>query len=293
MAVRLSLGMLAMLLGLSCGCAQWAAKTNAEPEAALPKLQTSPDSVTIETVLVRFPKEAQPALLDIWTKADESLLDIELRRRLDKNGLRAGVILGELPTAIREQLRSTSAQQSTDAMEYAGLAADVDNKMRQLQCRAGRRKDLIVRREVMEPLTVITSLDSRLSGETFQRPTVLFDLRVIPHANGQATIQLIPEIQHGETRQAFVSTEFGVRPDLRRQHQAWPELEIRTRLRQGQVLMVASTLPPKALGQALFVTQTAELSQEHVVLLIRLAATQLDELFLPEDIEQANALAER
>lgn len=275
------------------GCAQWSSDHTPETEAKLPALQLSPDSVTVETVLVRFPLEAEAELRDVWTRADESQLDIELRKRLDKNGMRAGVILGELPEAIVRQIQRTSQEQSTDALEYAGLAADVDNKMRKLQCRAGRRKDLIVRREVAEPITVISTLDGRLFGETFQSPTVLFDLRVVPHPNGQATIELKPEIQHGEQRQSYVSTEFGVRPDMRRDHAAWEDLAIHARLSEGQVLMVAGTLPPKAIGQALFTTKTAEQSDEHVVLLIRLAATQLDELFMPEILEQAHALTER
>jgi hypothetical protein len=279
---------------LLSGCAQWAGEyNNPESQPKLPALQLAPDCVTVETVLVRFPLESEVDLQNLWTQADESVLDIELRRRLDKNGMRAGIILGELPEAIRRQLLRTSQEQLTDALEYAGLAADVDNKMRKLQCRAGRRKDFIVRREVAEPLTVISSLDGRVFGETFQSPTVLFDLRVKPHANGQATIELTPEIQHGEQRQSYVSTEFGVRPEMRRSQTAWQELAIHARLSQGQVLMVAGTLPPKAIGRALFMTKTADQSDEHVVLLVRLAATQLDELFMPEILEQAHALTER
>ena len=59
------------------------------------------------------------------------------------------------------------------------------------------------------------------------------------------------------------------------------------------VLIVAATMPPKAIGKALFVTETAEQTQEHVILLVRLAATHMDELFAPEIIEQAHALTER
>ncbi|MEZ6136614.1 MAG: hypothetical protein R3C53_17090 [Pirellulaceae bacterium] len=278
---------------LSSGCAEWSNQHTNDSVVSLPKLAQSPDSVTIETVFVRFPLEQAAALTDIWSNVDESVLDIELRRRLDKNGLRAGILLGKLPTSIHQQLVQTSVKQTSDALEHAGLAADVDNRMRQLHCRAGRRKDLIVRREVVEPLTVLTTLDGHISGETFLRPTALFDLRVVPHANGQATIELTPEIQHGDHVQSYVSTEFGVRPELRRQQAVWKELSVRIRLSPGQVMMVSSTTPSKALGKALFMTQTADQTEEHVMLLVRLAATQMDELFAPETIEQAHILTER
>ncbi len=287
--------LLLAILGCSCclGCARWSSESLVEADVSLPKPKMSPDSVTIETVLVRFPLESTEKLNEIWHKADESLLDIQLRQQLDKNGVRAGLIVGDLPLAIRERLSEASYKQSTDALEYAGLAADVDNKMRQLRCRAGRRKELIVRREIADPITVVTSLNGRLTGETFLRATALFDLRVIPHPDGQATIQLTPEIQHGDHQQTYVSTEFGVRPEIKRHQASWPALSLEAKLSPGQILLVSSTLPPKAVGGAFFLTKTAEQTEEHVLLLVRLAATQLDDLFAPEGIEKANAYAER
>lgn len=283
-----------LALGICQGCAQWSREAEVDPAPLLPPPQKSLDSVVVETVLVRFSANKVDPLQTVWRDVDESIFDIEFRELLDKNGLRAGVLLGELPQVIREQIQQTSYQQNTDALEHAGLAADVDNKMRKLQCRSGRRKDLIVRREVRDELTVLTTLDGRtVSGETYLQPAVLFDLRAVPHGDGQATIELTPEIQHGEHRQSFVSTEFGVRPEMRRSQQTWHQLKIGTRLHPGQILMVAGTQPSKALGRAFFTTKTAEQTEEHVVLLVRLAETQLDELFAPEEIEQAAAMAER
>jgi hypothetical protein len=195
---------------------------------------------------------------------------------------------------IREQLQTTAARQATDALEHAGLAADVDNKMRQLQCRSGRRKDLIVKHELSEPLTVLTIRDGQsVSGETYSKASVLFDLRAVPHGDGRATIELTPEIQHGEHRQTFVSTEFGVRPEMRRAQQVWKELKMEVKLNPGQVLVVSSTMPPKSLGSAFFVAKTADQSEERVLLLLRLAETQLDELFAPEAVERSRTMAER
>jgi hypothetical protein len=253
----------------------------------------SPDSVTLETVVVRFPIEYAADIDQLWLQVDESIIDLEHRLHLDKNGLRAGVLMGELPVIIREQLHRTAAAQTTDAIEYAGLAADADNRMRQLSCRAGRRKELVLRRDILEPLTVISTRSGRLSGEIFLGATAQFDLRVVPHENGTATIKLVPEVQHGEYRHAYVSSQMGVRPDLRRQQTTWRDLAIEAKLEPQRILMVACTQPPKALGRALFMTRTVEQTEEYLVLLIRLSKTQLDELFAPELIEQARALTEQ
>ncbi len=285
----------ALLNSTVSGCASWSTEKKPERETSLlPPRQLNPDSVLVETVFVRFPQAAAPDLAEIWNSTNESLLDIELRRRLDQNGLRVGLIVGELPWVIRQQLESTGAKQTTDALEHVGLAADVDNKMRKLQCRAGRRKDLLVKPELVDPLTVITMRDDKhVIGETFERATVLFDLRAVPHGDGTATIELTPEIQHGDHRQTFRRNDFGVLPEMSRGLHVWNDLRIVAKLQPGQILLVASTAPAKALGSAFFVSKTAENLDEHVLLLLRLGETQLDELFAPEIVEQAHAMAER
>ncbi len=285
---------LAALTPCWLGCAHWSKEHDKTPNPLLTAPHRTLDSVVLDSVLVRFPLSKVDELESLWDAADESVFDIGARELHAKNGLRAGVVIGELPRLIREQMRHTSELQSTDALEHAGLAADVDNKMRKLQCRAGRRKDLIVRPEVAEPLTVLTTLDGKsVSGETYSQPTVLFDLRALPQGDGSATVELTPEIQHGMHRQAFVGNEFGaLRPELRRDYRAWRELTIRAKLQPGQVLMVSCTEPAKALGRAFFRTNTVDKTQEHVILLLRLSETQLDELFAPQEITQAKAMAE-
>jgi hypothetical protein len=260
----------------------------------LPPVKLSPDSVIVETVLVRFPFSREEELSQLWRLNNETFLDIQTRRHLDRNGMRAGIMLGELPALIRAQLEDTSKRQVTDAMEHAGLAADVDNKMHQLCCRGGRRKDLMIKHELLDPITVLSVQDDqRVTGETYEKASLLFDLRAIPNGDGTATLELTPEIQHGEHRQSFESTDFGVRPQVTRSLRTRKDLKVSATLRPGQVLMLAGTLPPKSLGAAFFVSQTAEQSQEHVLLLIRISETQLDALFAPDELERAKGLVER
>ncbi|QDV22796.1 hypothetical protein [Aureliella helgolandensis] len=293
---------LGWLLSTAGGCAQWTPFSKAETEAAnndtlargLPVRQMSPDSVVIETVLVRFPLHSEAQLSEIWQHTDETILPVSQRQRLDNNGLRVGVLLSELPQVIRDRLHETGTDQALDALEHAGLAADADNKMRKLQCRSGRRKDLLMRRQLQDPLTILSTLDGkRVSGETFDRAQILFDLRAIPQGDGTAVVELTPEVQHGEQRQAFVSTDYGVRPEMKRAQKTWDPLAVRVQLKPKQILVMSCTDPPKAVGKAFFMTKTADHSEERVVLLVRLAETQLNELFAPDIIEQAKALAER
>ncbi len=282
------------------GCAQWSNPTwsasSTQDDASkrvLPTLARRPDSVVVDTVVLRFPAHSDQELDAIWQTADETIIDLVGRQKLGRNGLRAGLLVGTLPKLIRDAL-NTSGDGVDDILEDTDLASDSDNLSRKLQCRAGRRKELQIRRESNRPVHVLTTLDGEhISGETYQKAAMIFDLRAIPHGNGQATIRLTPEIQHGEVRQTFVRSDFGVRPELRRDQRVWKELAIDVRLQRGHVLLVAGTQPSKSLGQAFFQTETADHSTERTILLVRLAETQLDELFAPELVEQARILAEQ
>ncbi|MCA9127998.1 MAG: hypothetical protein KDB22_12975 [Planctomycetales bacterium] len=288
-------GALICLLIVS-GCARWSAKQDSleGPPQRLPTASMPPDTVIVETVLVRIPAQAEESVNEVWRLVDETVISIHRRKLFDQNGIRVGVLLSEIPKVLRDQLDPSSGVQANQALENAGLAADADQRTHKLQCRSGRRKEIPVRSENGESITILTTADGqRLSGVTLQQATMLFDLRATANGDGSATLKLTPEVQHGETRQSYVSTEFGIRPQMKRQQQIWKELSIEATLQPEQILVVSGTIPSRSLGKAFFTTVTADQSREHVVLLLRLAQTQLDELFAPEVVDQAKALAER
>lgn len=276
------------------GCATWYESSTTTAPPILPAAKPSPDSIDVETVVVRFGEDKAEALESIWQKVDESVFDFQQRQLLDRNGLRAGLFHGELPKELREQLNSVAEKQKTDVVELAGLGSDADSRMRLMRCRAGRRKDIIIRREISRPLSIITSLDDQLAGQSFyDRPVALFSMTAFPTTDGKATLELVPEVQHGEALSQYVTSEVGVRQELRRPAKIWKALNIKAQMLPGEVLVVSATQPPKSLGGAFFVSETAQKTEEHLVLLIRLAATQLDDLFGEEQITSARAMMEQ
>lgn len=277
------------------GCARWSSRATEleDTKPSLPKLKLAPDTLVVETALIRLPPQAFGELAEIWQQVDETILDIQQRTILEHNGLRAGVLIGHIPSKLQQHIDQMGQSEATDPLELAGLSSDAASQSRRLQCRAGRRKELVIRSEISDPIHLFTVLDSHMSGDTYYRATTLFDLRAIPNADGSAVMSLTPEVQHGELRQSYVSSEFGVRPELRREQVIWEELEIQTEMREGQILVVSSSLPPRSVGDAFFVTNNADRGHDHLVLLVRLAKTQLDDLFAPERVDQAALLSEQ
>ncbi len=283
------------MLWMMAGCANFSKESQTESKPLLAQPKMSPDSVVVETIIIRFPKEQSEVLDQLWSTVDESVFDVAFRRKLVDNGIRSGVLIGELPAAVRARMAELGDVSKSDPMEQADLAADVKSSLNRLQCRAGRRKEVPVRRELSQPLVVLSNQDGRIEGASYEKPSMLFDLRTIPHGDGQATLKLTPEIQHGEERKMLVRSDIGMRYEMGREKKSWDDVQLSLKLSPGQILVLSCNGEPKSsnLGKAFFVTHTAEQTEERVLLLVKLSATQLDELFAPEGIAAAQIVAER
>ena len=113
------------------------------------------DSVVVEAIFLRLSALHEPALQKIWNEIDEQSIDIAVRRQLDANGVRAGIITGELPSELHQWLAEADRRLKEDTLEQARIGADVSSHVQRLQCRNGRKKELIVQR-----LSLIQGLDS-------------------------------------------------------------------------------------------------------------------------------------
>ncbi len=285
------------LLGLMCliGCANWSNDSLNGQRSLLSTPIATPDSVIVETVLLRFPRESQTQLSAMWDVLDESILNIDARRRLDENGLRCGLIVGELPSVVRTRLEELAGNNPATPLEEIGLVADVTSDTHRLQCRAGRRKDLFIRSDLAESITVVYRYADKLRGETFDRPSLLFDLRAIPLGDGKAKFKFTPEIQFGETQHSISYSTTGIHNKFERKKHAFEDLTFETSLSPGETLICSSTDDAHSIGigHAFFHTKTTQQTEEQVILMVRMIGSQLDELFAPEQEEAAKMAAER
>ncbi|MFO0942399.1 MAG: hypothetical protein U0930_16800 [Pirellulales bacterium] len=291
-----------ILLGLAIasfgGCASWHVGESARDEVAAstnkPVLNSpvAPDTVTIQTALVRYDEDHLSDLQQAWASADETILEFEQRRLLDANGIRVGVIRGELPKQLTQQIELSQKRQKTDIVEQLGLGADAEVHSLTWVCRAGSRKELVVRREMTKPLSVFTILNGSVAGYQYEKAMSVLGMTVYPQADGKSLIELVPEIQHGEPRNSYVAGEFGMRQETKRDAKVWKQFKIRTALNGGELLMVSATSPAKALGHAFFTTETNRQTEEQLVVLIRLTTKQQDPVFGENIMNQARTMME-
>jgi hypothetical protein len=271
------------------GCATWYNLKHQpeEPTNNLPAPKSSPDVVTVETIFLRLNAEDDLQWQDVWARIDEQSLDIDLRRRLDQNGIRGGVINGELPPVVDHWVERAAQAIQSDVFEQASIAADVSTHMQTLRCRTGKRKELTIRSQRQGSISLLHSDGKNAKGQVFEEPTMLFDLRTSPNLDGSARIRLVPEIQHGQFVPTFLGGEMAFRREMRRQSETWDDLAVTVNLAPGQTLLLTSTEPARGLGEHFFYSQTAEMKFERTVLLLRMVNTQLDALFDPNSIKAA------
>ena len=284
---------LSIVFGSLSGCAHWSHVTNTpkKPEAGLKSPKAPADAVAVDLIFLRLGAEQESELEWVWRQLDQQSIDMKMRRQLDLNGLRAGVIRGELPIVMQRWVEQAHQKVSTDLMEQAALAADVSSHVQKLQCRAGKRKEIVVRPQRSVPLVLLRH-DEVAKGKSYEDPMLLFEMKTLPKPDGSASIRLTPEIQYGPMLPNFVGQDFAWHREFRRANDLCTEASVEAHLQPGEILAIAGTQTPLGIGEHFLWTETSEKKKERVVLLIRYTGSQIDELFSPDSNEAAKQAME-
>jgi hypothetical protein len=236
------------------------------------------NSVVLEAAFVRVSPE-QP-LDQLWQQIDEQHLDQKTRRNLTENGIRCGVMGAQLPTELQE-LMATAGREKSLASPESLLADSATALYRKLQNRPGERSDLIVVPEIAENKVVLFSEAGHIRAEAFNEGQALLAVRGYPSGDGTVRVELVPEIKHGDVKHQWVPGNGTFLHDVGREARTFDQLRLSAVLSPGQTLLITGTNEVRGLGGLLFVRGSGE-SSERLLLLLRLAQTQYDDLFAPE-----------
>jgi hypothetical protein len=260
------------------GCALWKEEPTEPPSLPAPKM--SSDSVTLEIAFVRMSGEAQERQDELWLAIDEQQLPAPVRVCLLQNGMRMGVCDSQMPPLLR-----TLLDEKADPLAVTGTGAsatgDVTATQRQLQTRAGKR-GVILAGSPRDELTLLMQHDGRLTGQTFRNAQCLFAMKAFPQGDGRVRIELVPEIEHGATKQRWVGQEGMFHPEASREQKVVGELKMDLVLSPGEVIVATCTADQKGIGKQFFASGAPG---EQKVMLIRLAHTQYDDVFAPEKLQ--------
>lgn len=241
---------------------------------------------TVES-LVRRAANERADFGDFWQEVDEQFLPTELRRRLAQNGFRCGRLDGRPSAGLQAAIDAETRRRESASPEE--LTGGSPQGLQRLQNRAGRRGK-IVTSELRESLAVLIPEGARLHGKSYSQAQCVVSVRSYPRGDGQIDLDLTPEIEHGQAKQRWLgeSTEGSFRLDTSRERLELEQLRIASRLGPGQMIVLGPASPPRGLGRHFF-AETSRDRLEPRILVIRLAQTQLDDLFAPERPPQSLA----
>lgn len=274
--------MAACLMGMS-GCSSWyhIKDSTKKPEGVLPPPRLPEDSATVDIAFLRLSDVPESELNEAWSLINEQAIDIDIRRRLDSNGIRAGVIAGTVPLPVQRWLNVSEEKLKTDFLEQANIAADASSQRQRVVCRDGKRKELVVRPQKPGQLVIMHSSQGVAKGKTYDEPMLMLELKVQPFPDGSARIQLTPEVQHGPQITSHFASAGDFHVQRSRAQDIIKESCVDVRLQPLNILMITGTVEPRALGEHFFWTDTVHQIRERVAMLVRLTGNQTDDLFSP------------
>ena len=272
------------LLSMLIGCASVTNQgLSVVDKPLIPPVRLAPDSVVLEIGLVDAPHDDPGWIREVWSEMDEQQFSPEDRRRIQGNGFRAGTIGIQLPIKLRDAIdqRANSARGLLAAIsEGENLAQN-----RRLQTRAGKRSE-VVTVPAQPSMIVLTDDGDGVAGKTYHESQTVFAVRSFPIGDGKARIELTPEIQFGPPRQRWTGKDGMFQLEAGREKKAFENLTFRATLTPGHTLVVSSIGGRRSLGGNFFTTKDGRTR----LLMIRLAQSQYENLFEPDEAESEPAV---
>ena len=167
--------------------------------------KVEPKTIPCELVFVRFGEHDEQLTSDIWNLADEQVLASDVRRRLQANGLRVGVVAAALPPQLQQRF-GTPLDPALDTTSMASLVEAPAVVRRALRLLPGRENEVLAASGADE-LIVMESIDGSVRGATYHDASAVFVVRAWPVANGRVRVQVCPVIKHGPTERTLVGDD--------------------------------------------------------------------------------------
>lgn len=267
------------------GCTWHAPATNNPPPTILQPAQMAPGSTVIDIFFIRLPLGEPDLNSRVWEEVDEQHFPVEVRRNLEKNGFRAGILAGQIP-ALLARLLDLKGRPGTSGevqqVKTSDLAAPARVSSQHMQTRAGQRYE-IAASGVIEKMPVLVSEAGEIRGLTYEQAQGIFALQVAPQPDGRVQLELVPEIHHGQNRQRWVGDQSIFRFETGRPKRAFEDLKLTAVMSPGAMLLLGSQPNrPGSLGHYFFLESDGRDDRpDQKLILVRLCQTQHDDLVSP------------
>lgn len=271
---RLALCLPVFFLASIAGCHALESGDPITSSSLLQAGRASDQSVTVDIYWARMGEGLDQGL---WTEVQEERLPVELRRRLAKNGLRAGIVGEAMPDVL---LKLLDPKEKADL--GSGITASLEEtgvRRRTRQMRAGKPIELQASEKLAEANLLFPG-DGEIRGKTFHDAQGIYLLHAERVEDNRVRIQLRPEVRHGREQLRFAPDETGMisRGKMTRDAELLHDLAIDAQLGAGESLLVTCLPGVGSRLGGLFHTSASK-PGERKAILIRIASTPSSRAF--------------
>jgi len=221
-------------------------------KSPLTPLAANPSHTQLEVYFVRLPSGDAQTADQVWGEVDEQSLPAEDRRRLARNGFRAGVIGSRLPAVVSEALTQAVPPVGPGQAPAAEPEERLGATRHHLTLRANQRGELVAS-GVLAQFHILEMKDGRPQGETLEDGQAQFGIVSEPLPDGRVRLELTPEIHYGPYRQRYAAGEGSFRFDNSRKKKVLSDLTLRATISPGEVLCLSGRPDqPGSLGDRFF-----------------------------------------
>lgn len=281
------------------GCAKLEPPTK-KSSLTFPKGRLARDAVGLEVGVAQMDTNQSETFETFWNMLDQQEFPLELRKRLDQNGIRVAVMAIHPPSLLNQLVDPQPIDPSTlNEFEKQLHAKELLRpqprmlKHERISNREGQSHEVVISDSQGEVSWVIKSGDERSAGFGRQVRGVM-SVTTYPQGDGSVRLMVRPEIHHGDSRPRIGVGQRSFLVESSQYVTPIDELKFEVILRPGESLVVAPTKDIAELGEILFGnTQSNRDEAEskrplptHRILMLRIVQTQMDDLFGKSNIER-------
>lgn len=188
-------------------------------------IEPGPDGLFMDFIYLERPFGDSQLNGELWWSADDAVIDIGTRQKLEQHGFRVAVLGGQLPAILGL------------IFEEAELR---DDRGQHLQLHSGTATQ--VQTSSQHERWFVAAMGSTPAAEYAD---AVGGVHAVPHItpDGLVTLSITPEIEYGEPRREFVpNRDFGTLDwaiKIGRHTRSFTELQFNTKLRSSQFLMLS------------------------------------------------------
>jgi hypothetical protein len=278
---RTSIGVILGSMSLLSGCNPFGLfKRESIEGEGLPTARMSTESFGLEVYFIRFPLHDPEMNGKLWESVDEQSLPVDVRRRLEANGLRAGMVSKAVPEPLRARMNPDQTAAESEESQVLEFDKESTVRRRWLAARSGQRNEILASDVLATASPLVVAADGAVSGRTFSRAQGVFSLKARPEPDGRVRLELVPEFAHGDPVQKFVPGDGNsFRVEASRPREVYDGLKMEFILSPGEMVVVSARAElTGSLGRHFLTSRLGE-AEEQKLLVIRLAQTQTSALF--------------